>query len=123
MPDTENAYLFFGQQGLVVLLVEGDGRAVHLLVGVPATVVGSLKNKICFSIIFFFFYFFSKNKRIKKCIKIIIEFFLCSIFILANFTRTKVDLAAAGREDVEGQHSKVAPMGMQNKATFSSKLK
>ena len=36
--------------------------------------------------------------------------------------KTKVDLAAAGREDVEGQHSKVAPIGMQNKATFSSKL-
>ena len=40
-PETENAYLFFGQQGFVVLLVEGDGRAVHLLVGVAAAVVGS----------------------------------------------------------------------------------
>ena len=48
LPETENAYLFFGQQGLVVLLVEGDGRAVHLLVGVAAAIVGSLKNKICF---------------------------------------------------------------------------
>ena len=35
---------------------------------------------------------------------------------------TNVDLAAAGREDVEGQHSNVAPIGMQNKATLSSKL-
>ena len=36
--------------------------------------------------------------------------------------RTKVLSTAAGLDELEGQHSKVAPMGMQKRPTLSSKL-